>query len=70
MTLKLEDVRINHGEITMNIEIKYNNEVDEFSWDLNLNMRVERYIKGREKEKRDLIDTKKNKRFRFCSTRR
>lgn len=54
----------------MNIEIKYNNEVDEFSWDLNLNMRVERYIKGREKEKRDLIDTKKNKRFRFCSTRR
>ena len=29
----------------MDIEIKYNDEVDEFSWDLNLNMRVERYIK-------------------------
>lgn len=29
----------------MDIEIKYNDEVDEFSWDLNFNMRVERYIK-------------------------
>ena len=29
----------------MDIKIKYNDEIDEFTWDLTLNMRIERYIK-------------------------
>ena len=29
----------------MDIKIKYNDEIDEFTWDLTLNMRMERYIK-------------------------
>lgn len=29
----------------MDIKIKYNDELDEFTWDLTLNMRIERYIR-------------------------